>query len=38
MGVELFRLIANAAGPISMPSPRSLCYKRLRQVRRRIFE
>jgi hypothetical protein len=25
-------------GPISMPSPRSLCYKRFRQVRRRIFE
>jgi len=27
MGVELFRLIANRAGPISMQSPRSLCYK-----------
>src|SRR6266851_280909 len=38
MGVELFRLIANGAGPISMPSPGSLCYKRLRQVRRRIFQ
>src|SRR5216684_9196086 len=38
MGLEPFRLIANGAGPISMPSPRSLCYKRLRQVRRRMFE
>jgi hypothetical protein len=34
--MELFHLIANVAGPISRPSPKRLCYKRLRQVRRRI--
>jgi len=38
MGMGLFPLIANTAGPISMRSPRSLCYKGFRQVRRRIFE
>jgi hypothetical protein len=38
MGVELFHLIANGAGPMSKRSPRSLCYKRFPQVRRRIFE
>jgi hypothetical protein len=37
-GGGLVRLIANGAGPISKRSPRSLCYKRFPQVRRRSFE
>src|SRR5215470_1839860 len=36
--MELFRLIANGAGPISMRSPTSLCHKSSRQIPHRIFE
>src|SRR5215469_7903568 len=36
--MELFRLIANGAGPISMRSPTSHCCQRFGLVPRRVFE
>jgi len=38
MAMELFRLIANGVGPISMRFPSSVCCKRFWQVRRRFYE